>query len=114
MPGFLLDTNHLSAALNRHSRLRERILRARQAGQRLGTCNPVLCELEVGIEQTADPAANRQALTRILAQVRIWPLDRAAAQHYAKVYLELRRAGVVISQVDMMLAALARERGLTL
>src|SRR5438046_2175726 len=108
MPGFLLDTNHLSAALNRNATLRERILRARQVGHRLGTCIPVLCELEVGIQQTANPEANRQALTRLLAQVRIWPLDRATAVEYGRVYLELRRAGVVLSQVDMMLSALAR------
>lgn len=114
MPGFLLDTNHLSAALTRTSTLRERILRARQAGQRLGTCIPVLSELEVGIRQTADPEANRHALTRLLSQVRIWPLDRSTAVEYGAVYLELRRAGVVISQVDMMLAALTPTMGLTL
>ena len=73
----------------------------------------MLCELEVGIKQTADPEANRQALSRLLAQVRIWPLDRAVAAEYGTIYQELRRAGVVLSQVDMMISALARTMGLT-
>lgn len=113
MAGFLLDTNHLSAALNRVSTLRERLLRARQVGQRLGTCVPVLCELEVGIEQTANPEGNRQALSRLLRQIRTWPLDRPASIEYSRIFHELRRAGVVMSQVDMMVAALGRIMGLT-
>lgn len=114
MPAFLLDTNHLGAALSRTSRLRERLWQARHAGHRFGTCVPVLAELEAGIQQTPDPEANRQALTRLLSQVRTWPLDRSTAKAYGTVYQELRRAGVVISQVDMLLAALARTMGLIL
>ena len=61
-----------------------------------------------------NPEANRQALTRLLAQIRIWPLDRATAVEYGAVYTELRSAGIVMSQVDMLLASLARTMGLVL
>jgi len=46
MAGFLLDTNHLGEAIRPVSRVRERIEQARRAGLRVGTCVPVLCELE--------------------------------------------------------------------
>jgi predicted nucleic acid-binding protein len=46
--------------------------------------------------------------------VRIWPIDLAIADHYAKAYHELQRAGRALSQVDLMLAALARHLNATL
>ena len=33
--------------------------------------------------------------------------------HYGTIYLELRQRGRILSQVDMMIAALARQHGLT-
>ena len=49
MPGYLLDNNHLSAAIGRAETVRERIAQFHRAGHRFGTCFPVLCELETGI-----------------------------------------------------------------
>jgi len=81
---------------------------------RLGTCVPVLCELEAGIQQTSDPEGLRQTLRSVLENIRIWPIDQVTAQHYGEVFLELRRIGRALSQVDMILAALARQMKLTL
>jgi hypothetical protein len=53
MPGFLLDTNHVSEAIRPVSRVRERIDQSHRAGVRVGTCVPVLCELEVAIQSSA-------------------------------------------------------------
>ena len=36
------------------------------------------------------------------------------ARGYGEIYVDLRRRGRVLSQVDMMIAALARQMGLTL
>ena len=113
MPDYLLDCNHLSAALRKVSPLRERLHRERRDGHRFVTCYPVLCELEVGIQQTAKPDENQRRLVQLLRQVRLWPLDSGTSRLYGTVFLELRRAGRVLSQVDMMLAALARQHGLT-
>ena len=49
MPDYLLDCNHLSAAMRKVSPVRERIHQGRRAGHRFISCYPVLCELEVGI-----------------------------------------------------------------
>lgn len=113
MSGYLLDTNHLSNALERDSEAYRRILAARRAGLRVGTCLPVLCELAVGIEQTARRDSNWNALRLLLRQVRVWPLSIASTRAYAEIYRELRANGKVLSQVDMMVAALARNAKLT-
>ena len=113
MPGYLLDCNHLSAALRKLSPVRERIHEERKAGWRLITCYPVLCELQAGIQQTSKPDQNQQRLTQLLRQLRVWPLDGDTTRHYGAIYLELRRTGRALLQVDMMLAALARQHKLT-
>jgi predicted nucleic acid-binding protein len=41
--------------------------------------------------------------------VRMWPIDLATADRYAAVYHEMRKAGRALSQVYILLAALARQ-----
>jgi tRNA(fMet)-specific endonuclease VapC len=110
--GYILDTNHLGAALDGASQVYARILAARREGRRVGSCGPVLCELAVGIEHTARRDANWAALQVFLRQMRIWPVDLLTAQAYGQIYNELRAKGRVLSQVDMMIAALARQMNL--
>jgi predicted nucleic acid-binding protein len=112
MPDYLLDCNHLSAALRKVSRVRDQIHQGRRAGYRFITCSPVLCELEVGIQQTSHVEDNRRRLAQLLRHVRVWPLDTDTTRLYGAVYSELRRLGRAFSQVDMMLAALARQHHL--
>lgn len=114
MARYLLDTNHMSAALDARSAVRERLYQSLQAGNRFGTCVPVLCELETGIHQTRRRDRNRQILAVLLRQIRIWPLEPAIAPLYAEIYHELRDQGRVLSQVDLLLVALARSMGSTL
>jgi len=45
----------------------------------------------------------------LFRQVRIWPLNLATARLYGEIHFDLKRRGKVLSQVDMMLAALARQ-----
>ena len=111
---YLLDTNHLSAAINRVSPLRDRLRLAHRAGLVLGTCIPVVCELEAGIQQTDDPEGCRRALGNLLGFVRVWPLEFALAQRYGEVFFEVRSRGRALSQVDMMLVAFTRQMNLTL
>jgi tRNA(fMet)-specific endonuclease VapC len=112
MPGYLVDCNHLSAALRKVSPVRERMQEARRGGHRLISCFPVLCELEVGIQQSRSIDENRRRLAQLLRQIRLWPLDAQTCRIYGAVYLELRRAGRALSQVDILLAALARQHKL--
>jgi predicted nucleic acid-binding protein len=73
-----------------------------------GTCGPVLYELLVGVVLRKDAIKARRRLDGLLQVVRVWPIDLAIAERYAEVYHEMKRAGRALSQVDPMLAALAR------
>ncbi len=113
MAGYLADNNHLSAAISRVSRVRERMYQYCRAGVRIGTCIPVLCELEAGIQQTGDPSAYRRRLRQLLTNLRLWPMDERVARAYGQIYLNLKSQGRILSQVDMMLAAMASSMDVT-
>jgi len=108
MARYLFDTNHLSAAIDDEAGVRERIFKLREAGHRFGTCVPVLCELETGLQRTRRREHNRRILVTLLRQIRIWPLEPPIASVYAEIYHDLRNRGRVLSQVDMMFASLCR------
>jgi predicted nucleic acid-binding protein len=111
--GYLLDTNHLANAV-RPSPVRRRIGDLRLRGIKIGTCVPVLCEVEAGAEQVSRPIEYRQQLGRVLRQIRLWPINPSTARLYGTIHQDLKRRGRAVSQVDIMLAALAREMNLTL
>jgi predicted nucleic acid-binding protein len=83
-------------------------------GIRVGTCLPVLCELEAGIQQVSRKAQYRRELNHLLRQLRLWPLDPKTARIFGELYTLLRRRGRVLSQVDIMIAALAKQLNLTI
>ena len=112
--GYLLDTNHVGHAVTPGSVVRDRIAELRRLGAKVGTCVPVLCEIEAGIQQVSAPEAYRRNLERLLRQVRVWPIDFPTARLYGAIYHDLKGRGRVLSQVDIMLAALARQMQLTL
>ena len=66
------------------------------------------------MRQVRRKAPYRRGLDHLLRQLRIWPIDRKTAQFYGDVYMELRRKGKALSQVDIMVAALARQTKLTI
>jgi tRNA(fMet)-specific endonuclease VapC len=114
MKRYLLDTNHLGEAIGRVSIVRDRLQQLYRQGVVFGTCGPVLCELLVGVVKRKDASATRRRLERLLQVVRIWPIELAIADHYASVYHELQQAGRALSQVDILLAAIARHLNATL
>jgi tRNA(fMet)-specific endonuclease VapC len=114
MKRYLLDTNHIGETINRVSVVRDRIQQMHRQGDVFGVCAPVLCELLVGVVLRKDSAKSRKRLDGVLKIVRVWPIDLAIADHYAETYHELRKAGRALSQVDMLLAAMARHLKVTL
>jgi tRNA(fMet)-specific endonuclease VapC len=81
-------------------------------GVKVGTCVPVLCEIEAGVQQVSRPDVYRENLERLLRQVRVWPIDSSTARIYGVIHHHLRTRGRILSQVDVMLAALARQMSL--
>src|SRR5258708_26288865 len=100
MARFLLDTNHLSDAINPVSPFRDRLHRDRRSGHVFGLCTPVLCELETGIQQFADQEPARRALERLLQFLRVWPTDPPLAYLFGELSNDLRRRAHSLSQLD--------------
>jgi predicted nucleic acid-binding protein len=88
MAGFLLDTNHLGEALRPVSRVRDRIGQLHTLGVRVGTCVPVLCELDAGFPTGDRGDAFRRALRRLLGRVRLWPLNAEVTPLYGEIFKE--------------------------
>jgi len=109
MTQYLLDTNHLGAALNHNPAIGQKLHDLRLRGDRIGTCVPALCELQAGLMRTARRQRNQRRLQSLLKQVRVWPLDLKTALLYGELFHELRQKGRVLSQIDVILAALARQ-----
>ena len=114
MTKYLLDTNHLSAYLDRKSGLEHRIDSALRAGDRFGICLPVLCEYRAGIRVSKRFRQNFARLQAALGVFRLWPSDESTAATFAEVFQELRAAGKMLSQFDLLIAAVARQQQLTL
>ena len=114
MSGRLLDTNHFGLAVRVGSPVFQRIKSEIRRGVRVGTCMPVLCEVEVGACNVSDPLVYRDGMKRVLKHVRLWPLSETTARLYGEIANDLRRRGRALSQIDIMLAALCREMNLTL
>ncbi|QOV87290.1 PIN domain-containing protein [Humisphaera borealis] len=114
---YLLDTNQLThAAANRGSPVVKRIRQVSSAGDAVGVCVPVLCEAHAGFAGLSEAKREHylEELRHLMRLLRLWPLDSDAAVEYGRIYQSCRQVGRVLSPVDMMLAALAREERLIL
>ena len=87
MKAYLLDTNHIGLAVNRASSVGQRIFEARMDGLRVGTCLPVLCEIEAGMRYVRQPVKYRRDLNHLLLQLRLWPIDLTTARLYGDLLL---------------------------
>jgi predicted nucleic acid-binding protein len=111
---YLLDTNHLSAYLDRQPALEQKIDRGLRAGERFGICLPVLCEYRAGIRLSRRYRQNLARLQFALGRIRLWPSDVQTAIEFAELFQELRAAGRMLSQFDLLIAALSRQHKLVL
>ncbi len=56
----------------------------------------------------------RRNLNHLLLQLRLWAIDLKTTRIYGDLYMELRQRGRALSQVDIMVAALAKQMKLTI
>jgi tRNA(fMet)-specific endonuclease VapC len=111
---YLLDTNHLSPYLDGSPVLVQRIRSALRLGDRFGICLPVLCEYRVAIRRSRRYRQNLALLEAAFSHLRFWPADDSTTADFAEIYRELRAAGRLIEQFDLLIAAIARQHNLTL
>lgn len=111
-PAWMLDTNALSDLIRNPGGPMVRRLAA-EAPDAVCTSIVVACELRFGARRRAS-AALTQRVEQLLASIVVLPLDEPADEHYADIRAALERAGTPIASNDVLIAAHARSRGLTL
>jgi tRNA(fMet)-specific endonuclease VapC len=73
-----------------------------------------VAELEYGVDKSALPDKNRDALAEFLAPFEIMPFDERASIEYGRIRAFLERKGKLIGAMDMLIAAHAQSLGVTL
>ena len=71
-----------------------------------------LAELAHGVQASAYPQNNTLALSQFLVIIDVLPFDHEAAMEYGEICASLRRQGTPIGQMDMLIAAHAKSKGL--
>jgi len=110
---FMLDTNICVDLIRRRS---PRILLRLQQCSLGDACmsSITLAELEFGVHKSRMPDRNKLALAEFAAPLEILPFDDLAAASYGELRARLERQGQPIGSMDMLIAAHALSRGLTL
>ncbi len=105
-----IDTNIFVACLRgRAEPIREKFLQ-HPPGEILVPFQ-VLAELKLGAAKSARPEHHARQVDQILQPFAIaWP-DTAAVEHYVDIRSTLERAGSIISQPDLWIAAITRAAG---
>jgi tRNA(fMet)-specific endonuclease VapC len=110
---FLLDSNTCIRFLNGRSLPVEQKLAAMTPGN-VKLCLIVKAELPYGAARSNNPSATTKKLELFFAPDGSFPFDDPAAVEYGSLRGQLARAGTPIGPNDLMIAAIALSRPLTL
>ena len=108
---FALDTNTVSYYMRQEGQVVARI--QAHAPQHIALPSLVVYELNYGLRR----AGRRQALDalgKLVETVAVLDFDLEAADHAARIRVELEARGTPISSADLLIAATARRHGCTL
>lgn len=108
---YLLDTNILSALIRQPQGSVAAML-ARRGYARVCTSIIVAAELRFGARKLGSDTLSKK-VESLLASMPVLPLEGGADRAYAKARLQLEQAGTPIGPNDLLIAAHALARGLT-
>ncbi len=108
---FLLDTNICSAHFRRPAGLSHRFI---QHSGRLAVPTIVLAELYAGAYHTSNPSPLLSKIEEMLRDVDVLAFDQLCAKRFGMERGRLLQEGIVVSTVDLMIAAVALVHDLTL
>jgi len=109
---FLLDTDHFSAHLRRPSGLLHRFT---QYSGRLYASSLALAELFVWAHRRPDPSVALQSIDHMLFhEISVIEYDVESARRFGLVRIDLRRQGIEVPTVDLMIASVALVYDLTM
>ena len=108
---YLLDTNTCVYAIKRAPE----VLRRLQEGgpDDFGISAITVAELWFGAAKSSRPERTRASVDAFLLPFEILPFGTDAAEEYAEIRLGLEKAGRPIGERDLLIAAIARARRLT-
>jgi tRNA(fMet)-specific endonuclease VapC len=110
---YLLDTNICIYAIKqKHEKLLDLI--KEKSGEGLFISSLTVAELEFGVQNSQQVDRNRIAMIKFLFYFNILNFDGSDAIEYGKIKAELRKKGQIIGQIDLLLAAQAVNRKMTL
>jgi tRNA(fMet)-specific endonuclease VapC len=109
---YLLDTNIVSYWMRGDANVIERIKAC--APSELSFCAITLAEIEYGIKKSPIKKKERRSkIEKIASLLHIYPFDEKAAGQYAAIRVDLEGKGVMISERDTQIAAIAAANHLT-
>jgi tRNA(fMet)-specific endonuclease VapC len=113
MPRYMLDTDTCSYIMKRSQPLVLKRLQAVDVGD---VCMSVITKAELlyGVEVSPRRAQDAAALAAFMPYVEAIDFSDDAALHYAEIRASLKKRGALIGANDLLIAAHARARGLTL
>jgi tRNA(fMet)-specific endonuclease VapC len=108
---YLLDTNTCVYAIKRDPR----ILRSLQehSPEDFGISAITVAELWFGAAKSSRPQQTRSSVDAFLEPFEVLPFAGEAAEEYAEIRLQLERVGRPIGERDLLIAAIAKSRRLT-
>lgn len=108
---YLLDTDTVSTHMKQPTRLAHRFI---QHSGRLAIPSIVLAELYAGAHLRRDPTPLLQGIADLLIAVAVIDFDSASAEQFGRLRGELKRSGVGVGPMDLLIASVALAHGLTL
>ena len=107
---YLLDTNTASFVIKGNvPRVRQRLIRI--PASQVAISAVTAADLLFGVARRPEATRLKAIVEEFLARVEVLPWEREAAAAYADLRAALERAGITISNLDMMIAAHAVATG---
>jgi tRNA(fMet)-specific endonuclease VapC len=107
----LLDTNTCIYAIKREPAVLRRL--QEHSPDDLGVSAITVAELWFGAAKSSRPQSTRASVDAFLKPFEILPFANEAAEEYAQIRAQLEKAGLPIGERDLLIAAIAKSRRLT-
>lgn len=110
---YLLDTNAVSMAVHRRSSALDR--RMDQIGvDAIAISSITYGEIVYGLEWKAEARRLARSMGDFLREIMVLPWTEATGDLYGKLRADMRRSGISLQPLDLLIAAHAMEAGATL
>lgn len=109
---YLLDTNTVSQLIRKHPSVVQNV--SSKNPDLLGVSAVTMGELLFGLARRPESVRLHQLVRQFLNLVDVFPVDESAMEIYGPLRAKLEAAGIVLSPLDLLIAAHALSLNLTL